>query len=58
MVADELTVYSRSATEEKGWCWKSDGTGSYTIAQAEGVSVGTKVLIHLKDKEKANFGSK
>jgi TNF receptor-associated protein 1 len=59
MVADELTVYTRSATEgDVGWCWKSDGTGSYTIAEAEGVAVGTKVVIHLKDKEKGNFGNK
>ena len=36
----------------------SDGTGSYTIAEAEGVAVGTKVVIKLRDNEKANYATK
>jgi HSP90 family molecular chaperone len=64
MTSDKVTVYSRSAgtAEEgdlgKGWCWSSDGTGSYTLAEAEGCAVGTKVVAHLNAAGKAQFGQK
>jgi len=48
MVANKVTVYSKSALPgSKGYCWTSDGTGSYDIAEAEGVSHGTKIIISL-----------
>ncbi|KAJ1955319.1 hypothetical protein IWQ62_005558, partial [Dispira parvispora] len=50
MAGDKLTVYTRSAAPgSKGYCWTSDGLGSYSIAEAEGVSVGTKIIIHLRE---------
>ncbi|KAJ1911973.1 hypothetical protein IWQ60_009882 [Tieghemiomyces parasiticus] len=50
MVGDQITVYTRSATPgSPGYCWRSDGLGSYTIAEAEGVAVGTKIVITLRD---------
>src|SRR3989338_3364517 len=53
MVADSVTVYSRSATPgSQAWCWKSTGAGSYEIAEASGVTQGTKIVIHLKPTEK------
>ncbi|KAJ1654346.1 hypothetical protein IWQ61_005704 [Dispira simplex] len=50
MAGDKLTVYTRSAAPgSKGYCWTSDGLGSYSIAEAEGVSVGTKIIIYLRE---------
>eukprot|EP01125_Pyxidicula_operculata_P022707 TRINITY_DN9516_c0_g1_i1.p1 TRINITY_DN9516_c0_g1~~TRINITY_DN9516_c0_g1_i1.p1 ORF type:complete len:723 (+),score=249.26 TRINITY_DN9516_c0_g1_i1:30-2198(+) len=50
MVSNKVKVYSRSAkdTTDRGWVWESDGSGSYTIAQAEGVTRGTKVICTLR----------
>ena len=51
MVADKVTVYSRSALPgSPGIRWVSDGTGSYEIGEcSEGsVSQGTKIVLHLK----------
>ena len=56
MVSDSLTVFSRKAGTDEGFCWESDGTGNYTIAPAENVSVGTKVVIKLKEQDKQEFG--
>lgn len=48
MVSDDVTVYSRSAVEgSQGYCWKSDGTGKYTITEADNVQRGTKIIIKL-----------
>ncbi|KAJ2386371.1 hypothetical protein GGI23_006505, partial [Coemansia sp. RSA 2559] len=53
MVGDNITVYTRSATpDSQGYCWKSDGLGSYTISKAENVPVGTKIIIGVKDDAK------
>jgi len=57
MVSDKVEVFSQSANAgATAHCWRSAGDGSYTIAPAEGVSRGTKIVIHLKDgcKEFAN----
>jgi TNF receptor-associated protein 1 len=56
MVSDQLTVYSRRAGSEEAFCWKSDGLGNYTIAPADNVDVGTKVVIALREKDKKDFG--
>jgi TNF receptor-associated protein 1 len=49
MVAKRIRVYSRSLKKpnDPGHVWESDGAGSYTIAEAEGVSYGTKIVIDL-----------
>jgi HSP90 family molecular chaperone len=50
MVGNRVKVYSRSAEPgSKGYCWTSDGSGAYTIAEAEGVSRGTKIIIQLQE---------
>ena len=42
MVSDEVNVFSRHAVEgNPGFLWKSDGTGTYDLAQAENVTRGT-----------------
>jgi TNF receptor-associated protein 1 len=48
MVADKVDVFTRSSTEDQGYKWSSDGTGSYEIHEAEGVECGTKIVLHLK----------
>jgi TNF receptor-associated protein 1 len=46
-----VTVFSRSSLPGGiGYCWTSDGTGSYEISEAEGVQRGTKIIIQLNDK--------
>ncbi|MER7842381.1 molecular chaperone HtpG [Kitasatospora sp. NPDC096077] len=48
MVADKVTLRTRRAGTEQGTLWESDGEGTYTIAEAEGLPVGTSVTLHLK----------
>ncbi|MEU1286939.1 molecular chaperone HtpG [Kitasatospora sp. NPDC005856] len=48
MVADKVTLQTRRAGTEQGTAWESDGEGSYTVAQADGLPVGTSVTLHLK----------
>lgn len=48
---NRVKVFSKSAIPgSKGYLWESDGSGTYTIREAEGVSRGTKIVIHLKEK--------
>ena len=49
MVADKVTVLSRKAGSEAGWCWESDGKGSYTIDAVDLPKRGTSIRLHLKD---------
>lgn len=49
MVAKHVEVFTKShAPGSKGYMWTSDGSGSYEIAEADGVARGTKIIIHLK----------
>lgn len=52
MIADSVRVRTRSYREETGWEWESDGSGTYTISAAEGLSRGTEIILHLKDDAK------
>jgi len=55
MVTDEVTVESCHADKgSKGYCWKSDGQGSFTIEEIERKARGTKISFKLKDEHK-NF---
>eukprot|EP01061_Rhynchopus_euleeides_P013191 TRINITY_DN230_c0_g1_i1.p1 TRINITY_DN230_c0_g1~~TRINITY_DN230_c0_g1_i1.p1 ORF type:complete len:735 (+),score=394.32 TRINITY_DN230_c0_g1_i1:56-2206(+) len=54
MIAKHIKVYSRSARHgSQGYCWESDGTGSFTISEAEGVSKGTKIVCDVRETEVA-----
>ncbi|MDH3791634.1 MAG: ATP-binding protein, partial [Rhodospirillales bacterium] len=45
MAANKVRVLSRSYhPEAEGYEWSSDGTGSYTLAPAEGIRRGTKII--------------
>ncbi|MGW2248911.1 molecular chaperone HtpG [Kitasatospora sp. NPDC001660] len=48
MVADKVTLHTRRAGTEEGTLWESDGEGTYTIAEAGDLPVGTSVTLHLK----------
>ncbi|MEY9849521.1 molecular chaperone HtpG [Streptacidiphilus sp. BW17] len=51
MVADKVTLHTRRAGTDQGTLWESDGEGTYTIAEAEGLPVGTAVTLHLKAED-------
>jgi len=58
MVGNKIKVYTRSAKPgSKGYCWTTDGQGSYSLAEADNVAVGTKIVIELRDDCK-QFASK
>jgi molecular chaperone HtpG len=52
MVAEKVEVFSRQAGEAQGHVWASDGLGTFTVAPADGVSRGTRIVLHLKDDAK------
>mgnify|MGYP001097390249 CR=1 FL=1 len=53
MLADRVTVRTRSYQEENGWEWASDGTGTFTVTPiAEPIDRGTAVILHLKEDAK------
>ncbi len=50
MVAKRVRVFSHSwRPAEPGHVWESDGTGTYTIDEAEGQRRGTKIVVELRD---------
>ena len=50
MVADNVQVYTRSWQKMgKGYCWESDGGGTYQIDEIDGQRRGSKIVIKLKD---------
>ena len=58
MVADEVTVLTRKYGEENGTRWNSRGADGYTVDDYDKDSVGTDVILHLKeDTEEEIYGS-
>ena len=51
MVADEVEVVSRRAGEDAAWRWVSDGSGEFTIGEAERDGRGTTVRVKLRKGE-------
>ena len=49
MVADKVTVISRAYGSDAAYKWESTGADGYTITDAEKESVGTDVIMHLKE---------
>jgi len=54
MVAKKVEVMSRKAGETQGWSWTSDGRGKFTVSEADDVSRGAKIILHLR-KESDGF---
>lgn len=52
MVADNVTVISRKAGEEQAYRWSSEGTGEFTVSEAEGQHPrGTSITLTLRAEE-------
>lgn len=49
MVADVVTVISKSLYEDSAYKWESTGSEGYTIEACEKDSVGTEVILKIKD---------
>ncbi len=49
MLAESVRVRSRSYKEESGWEWASDGSGTFTMVEVEGLPRGTEIVLHLKE---------
>jgi len=53
MVSSYVKVYTRGMEAGAiGYCWESNGDGTYKVTEAEGVHRGTKIILTLKDSEK------
>ncbi len=48
MVADSVELFTKSITGMPGVYWKSEGAGTYEIAEDDSVERGTKIVLHLK----------
>ncbi len=48
MVADTVTVLSKKYGEDEAWMWQSSGADGYTLTPCEKTTVGTDVILKLK----------
>ncbi|MGL4945302.1 MAG: molecular chaperone HtpG, partial [Fusobacteriaceae bacterium] len=51
MVADEITLETKSPYSGKGVKWSSKGDGSYEIEEIEKEERGTKITLHIREEE-------
>ncbi len=51
MVSSKVEVISRKAGESQAWRWTSDGSGEFTIGEAERAGRGTTIILHLREGE-------
>ena len=49
MVADQITVITRKHGSETAYTWKSSGADGYTVTECEKASVGTDIIMHIKE---------
>ena len=49
MLAETVTVRTKSDSDEQGWEWRSDGSGQFEIRPIEKKDRGTEVILHLKE---------
>ena len=49
MVAQDITVLTKKYGSEQAYKWQSSGADGYTVSECEKDSVGTDVIMHLKD---------
>ena len=49
MVSDRITVVTRKFGAETAWKWTSSGADGYTITECEKDTVGTDVVMHIKE---------
>ena len=49
MVADKVTVISRSYQSDEAWCWQSSGSDGYTVEPAQKDTHGTDIILSVKE---------
>ena len=49
MVADEVTVISKALGSDEAYKWESSGADGYTIEPFERDSVGTEIILKIKE---------
>ena len=49
MVADNITVVTRKYGADEAWMWQSSGADGYTLTPCEKDTVGTDIILKLKD---------
>lgn len=49
MVADHIAVISKKYGEEQAYRWESSGADGYTVDPCEKETVGTDIILHLRD---------
>lgn len=49
MVSDKLTVTSKAYGSDEAFCWESSGAEGYTVEPCEKESVGTQIVLKIKD---------
>lgn len=49
MVADKVTVISKSIDSEQAYQWESSGTDGFTITPSEKQQVGTEIILKIKE---------
>lgn len=54
MLADKVTLVTKSANDEKATIWESNGEGEYFIDEADKASRGTEITLHLRQDEEEN----
>jgi molecular chaperone HtpG len=52
MLADSVKVRSKSYQGDSGWEWESDGSGTFSVVEVDGLPRGTEVILHLKEDAK------
>jgi len=50
MVSNKVEVWTKSAAGGPAMLWISEGKGGYTLEETEKESVGTDIILHLKDE--------
>ena len=49
MVSDHITVVTKKYGEEQAYRWESDGADGYTITACDKDTVGTDIIMHIKE---------
>ena len=56
MVADKITVTSKSIDSDKAYVWESEGVDGYTITEGKKKKNGTEIVLYIKeDTEEENY---
>ena len=58
MVADKITVTSKSIDSEDAYVWESEGVDGYTITPGKKKKNGTEIVLHIKEDTEENDYSK